>query len=66
MFGHVDLLLRVRGGGPFNLADPVDAASRFVIEPVDAPGIPVLADDITADSRAMPCVCRSQVTASRR
>lgn len=46
VFGHVDLLLRVRGGGPFNLADPVDAASRFVIEPVDARrGIPVLADD---------------------
>ncbi|MGB0769022.1 MAG: hypothetical protein ACPGYV_15095, partial [Phycisphaeraceae bacterium] len=34
VFGHVDLMLRVRGGGPFNLADPVDAASRFVIEPV--------------------------------
>ncbi len=46
VFGHVDLMLRVRGGGPFNLADPVDAASRFVIEPVDARrGIPVLADD---------------------
>ena len=46
VYGHVDLMLRVRGGGPFNLADPVDAASRFVIEPVDARrGIPVLADD---------------------
>lgn len=46
VYGHVDLMLRVRGGGPFNLADPADAASRFVIEPVDARrGIPVLADD---------------------
>jgi hypothetical protein len=46
VYGHVDLMLRVRGGGPFNLADPVDAATRFVIEPVDARrGIPVLADD---------------------
>ncbi|MEO0475878.1 MAG: hypothetical protein AAF085_07910, partial [Planctomycetota bacterium] len=46
VFGHVDLMLRVRGGGPFNLADPADAASRFIIEPVDARrGIPVLADD---------------------
>lgn len=46
VYGHVDLMLRVRGGGPFNLADPVDAASRFVIEPVDARrGVPVLAAD---------------------
>lgn len=46
VYGHVDLMLRVRGGGPFNLADPVDAASRFVVEPVDARrGIPVLADN---------------------
>lgn len=46
VYGHVDLMLRVRGGGPFNLADPADAASRFVIEPVDARrGIPVLASD---------------------
>lgn len=46
VYGHVDLMLRVRGGGPFNLADPVDAASRFVVEPIDARrGIPVLADD---------------------
>lgn len=46
VYGHVDLMLRVRGGGPFNLADPVDAASRFVIEPIDAQrGIPVVADD---------------------
>lgn len=46
VYGHVDLMLRVRGGGPFNLADPVDAASRFVIEPIDARrGIPVLAED---------------------
>lgn len=42
VYGHVDLLLRVRGGGPFNLADPADAASRFIIEPVDAQrGIPM-------------------------
>ena len=46
VYGHVDLVLRVRGGGPFNLADPVDAASRFVIEPIDAQrGIPHLAGD---------------------
>lgn len=46
VYGHVDLMLRVRGGGPFNLADPVEAASRFVIEPIDARrGIPVPADD---------------------
>lgn len=46
VYGHVDLMLRVRGGGPFNLADPADVASRFVIEPVDARrGIPVLAED---------------------
>lgn len=46
VYGHVDLMLRVRGGGPFNLADPADAASRFVIEPIDARrGIPVLAED---------------------
>ncbi|MEM6506751.1 MAG: phage portal protein [Planctomycetota bacterium] len=46
VYGHVDLMVRVRGGGPFNLADPADAASRFVIEPVDARrGIPVLAAD---------------------
>ena len=46
VFGHVDLVLRVRGGGPFNLADPADAASRFIIEPVDARrGVPLLADD---------------------
>lgn len=46
VYGHVDLMLRVRGGGPYNLADPADAASRFVIEPVDAQrGIPALAED---------------------
>ncbi|MEM9346832.1 MAG: phage portal protein [Planctomycetota bacterium] len=46
VYGHVDLMVRVRGGGPFNLADPADAASRFVIEPVDARrGIPVPAED---------------------
>jgi len=46
VYGHADLMLRVRGGGPFNLADPVDAATRFVIEPVDARrGIPSLAED---------------------
>ncbi len=46
VYGHVDLMLRVRGGGPYNLADPVDAVSRFIIEPVEAPrGIPALADD---------------------
>lgn len=45
VYGHVDLLLRMRGGGPFNLADPAQAATRFVIEPIDARrGIPVLAD----------------------
>jgi hypothetical protein len=44
--GHVDLMLRVRGGGPFNLADPADAASRFVIEPIDARrGIPLTSHD---------------------
>lgn len=46
VYGHADLMLRMRGGGPFNLADPVDAASRFVIEPIDARrGIPALAED---------------------
>jgi len=46
VYGHVDLMLRIRGGGPFNLANPDDAASRFLIEPVDAQrGIPLLADD---------------------
>lgn len=45
VYGHVDLLLRMRGGGPFNLADPADAASRFVIEPIDAQrGIPIQSD----------------------
>lgn len=43
VYGHVDVMLRLRGGGPFNLADPLDAASRFVVEPVDARrGIPVV------------------------
>lgn len=43
VYGHVDLILRMRGGGPFNLADPADAASRFAIEPIDARrGIPAL------------------------
>lgn len=43
VYGHVDLVLRMRGGGPFNLADPCDAAHRFVIEPIDAQrGVPVL------------------------
>ena len=46
VYGHVDLMVRVRGGGPYNLADPADAASRFAIEPIDAVrGIPVPADD---------------------
>ena len=46
VYGHVDLLLRVRGGGPFNLADPSDAASRFIIEPIDAQrGIPALSSN---------------------
>ncbi|MFN3167513.1 MAG: phage portal protein [Phycisphaeraceae bacterium] len=46
VYGHVDVILRVRGGGPYNLADPADAASRFVIEPIDAMrGIPAPADD---------------------
>ena len=46
VYGHVDLLLRIRGGGPFNLSDPADVASRFVIEPVDAQrGIPIQAED---------------------
>lgn len=43
VYGHVDLMVRMRGGGPYNLADPSDAASRFVIEPIDAQrGIPAL------------------------
>lgn len=46
VYGHVDLLLRMRGGGPFNLADPTTAADRFILDAVDAVrGLPVLATD---------------------
>ncbi len=78
VYGHVDLMLRIRGGGPYNLADPADAASRFIIEPIDATrGIPALAQDdyrrltgyilrvATADDASKPTLIervRAQIT----
>ena len=46
VYGHADLLVRVKRGASLNLADPADAADRFVIELVDGRrGIPVIGSD---------------------
>ncbi|MEM1353375.1 MAG: phage portal protein [Planctomycetota bacterium] len=50
VYGHADLLLRMRGGGPYNLADPAAVADRFLIDVIDAVrGVPLLSIEDTRE-----------------